>query len=123
MAADEARVARRGRAHGPLRRARIRDGAAGRRRLEHAAYGARKRSHRHGDERDLGIRERLLERGRGNDRAPLRGDVEGVRILIPSGNATEARPGGGEPDGGADQPGADDGKTHAVTRDRRRRPA
>ena len=63
------------------------------------------------DEGELGAVERLVERAGGSSTAPRsRATRERVRIGVPARRRQPTlRPLGGEPDGGADQPGADDG--------------
>ncbi len=83
--ADEAPVsARRGRGHGPLRRADVRDGAG-------FACPIEKRTDRHARSptgtaaiSQLRVRDGRREIGRGLDRIPVRRDLERVRIGIPS---------------------------------------
>ena len=114
VTADEARIAGRSRADRALRRADVRHRAVVGGTREHRGDDTRQRGHRHGDDRERGAVERLRDRRCGLDRLRSAGDGERLRVAVPAGHALDPRAARGEPGGGSDQTGADDGERHSA---------
>ena len=117
VAADEPRRARRRLADRGLRRADVGHGAVVGARLQHGAHLRRQLSHRHGDHGELGAAERFAQsRLDLVDRAPLERELGRGLVLVEPGDRC-AGPLRGQPDRGADQPGADDREPQAALSD------
>ena len=110
VTADEARRRGRGR-HARLGRADVGDRAAVRARGQDGLDRGDELRHRRCNHRQPGAVQRPLEAGRLVDRAALGRDGERPLVRVVAGHVVAPLP-GGEPDGGADQAGADDGDAH-----------
>ena len=107
MARDEARILdRRERA---LRRGDVGDDHVRARGVQHLPHDGRSSADRNRDDDELRVRDRLGERRRRLDRAARRRALEHAGVRVEAATAG-ARAAGGERDGRADEPGADDGE-------------
>jgi hypothetical protein len=112
VAADEARLARGRCADAALRRADVGDGAAGAARVEHRPYLCGQRRHGRRDEGEVRTCERRVQIGSALDSTASRGRLEVRRVGVPARDFLHPGSTRGEPDGRADQPGADDRQFH-----------